>query len=149
MHFLGVFEQISFPEIALTSSLHTALHKARKGRIIVNATHVVSVLTLDPKRTLSLGTVGPCAVDLQIIMGFGGILVPRVVDTMVGSKMLGKMVFSSKCINACVLIAMRTWELGGLAPVTLEIIEASIWFAAFALESVVVEGFGVTLELGG
>ena len=63
--------------------------------------------------------------------------------------MFGEVIFSGKCIGAGVPITMWTWELGRLIPVTIEIIKASICFAAFAFGGVVVEGFGVALELGG
>lgn len=63
--------------------------------------------------------------------------------------MLGEVIFSGKRIGACEPIAMRTWKPGGLVAVTLENIKASICFAAFAFEGVVVEEFGVALELGG
>lgn len=107
----------------------------------MDATHVAGVLTLDPKR---MGTVGPIAQDL-----LGSIIfVPRVVDTMVASKTLGELIFSAKRVGACVLIAVRTWELEGFVPVSLEVVEASIWFAAFALEGIVMEKLGMALELG-
>ena len=112
----------------------------------MNATHVVSVLTLHPKRTLLLSTVWPSAEDL---LGGCIIYVLRVIDTMVCPKMLSEMIFSGKRVGSCVPLAVWTWELGSLVPVTLEIIKASVGFAAFALESVMVEGFGVTLKLGG
>lgn len=63
--------------------------------------------------------------------------------------MLGEVIFSGKRIGTSVQIAMRTGELGGLVPMTLEIIKASIWFATFAFEGVVMEGFGVALECSG
>lgn len=141
MYFLEVFKQIAFPEIAFAANPHTSLYRARKGRMVVDATKVASVLTLGPKR---MGTVGPIAEDL-----LGGIIfVPRVVDTMVASKMLGEMIFSGKRVGSRVLITVRTWELRGFFPVTLEVVKASVWFAAFAFKSVMVEGFGVALELG-
>lgn len=119
MHFLGVFKQIAFPEIALAANPHTSLYRARKGRMVVDATKVASVLTLGPKR---MGTVGPIAGDL-----LGGIIfVPRVVDTMVASKMLGEMIFSGKRVGSRVLITVRTWELGGFFPVPLEVVKASV-----------------------
>lgn len=67
---------------------------------------------------------------------------------MVCSKMLSEMIFADKCVCACVPRAMRTWELGGLVPVPLEVVESSIGFAARALEGSVVDGFGVALKLG-
>lgn len=67
---------------------------------------------------------------------------------MVCSKMLSEMNFAGECIYARVSCAMRTWELGGLVSVPPEIFESSIGFAARALEGSVVDGFGVTLELG-
>lgn len=42
---------------------------------------------------------------------------------------------------------MRTWKLGDLVPVSLEVVESSIGFAAPALEGSVVDRFGMTLEL--
>lgn len=63
MHFLGVFNQITFPEIALTN-LHTALHKARERRVVVDATQMVCVLAPNPKRTLLVSAVGPSAEKL-------------------------------------------------------------------------------------
>lgn len=75
-------------------------------------------------------------------------VIPRIVDPMECSKMLGEIIFADKCISAYVPVAMGTWELGGLVPVSLEVIKASKGFAAFALKGSVVEGFGVTLELG-
>lgn len=63
--------------------------------------------------------------------------------------MLGKMIFPGKCIDTCVLITMRTWELGSLIPVPFEVVETSIVFVAFALKSIVVERFGMAFELGG
>lgn len=102
MHFLGVFRQIAFHEIALAANPRTALHRARTGRVVVDATHVATVLRLDPKR---MGTDRPIAQDLR-----GGIFfVPRVVDTMVALKMLGEMIFSPKRLGACVFIALRTY----------------------------------------
>ena len=75
-------------------------------------------------------------------------VVSWVIDTMVCPKMLSEMIFAGKCICARVSRTMRTWELGSLVPVSLEVVKASIGFAARALEGSVVEGFGVTLELG-
>ena len=109
MHFLGVFKQICFHEIDFAANPHTALHRARKGRSVVDATHVASVLALDPNR---MGTDGPI---VQGLLG-GIIFVPRVADTMVASKTLGEMIFSPKRVGACELIALRTWELGGFVP---------------------------------
>lgn len=62
--------------------------------------------------------------------------------------MLGKVIFSGKSIGACVPIAMRTWELGGLVTMTLENIKASISVAAFACKGFMLERLGVALELG-
>lgn len=83
VHFLGVFDQVHFSKIAFTSSLHTALDKAWKGRVVVNTTHVGCVLALESERTLLLGTVGPSAIELHRVRGLGVIVVARVVDTMI------------------------------------------------------------------
>ena len=48
MHFLKVFKQIAFSKIALAANPHTSLYKSRKGKMVVNATKVASVLTLGP-----------------------------------------------------------------------------------------------------
>lgn len=64
MHLLGVFSQITFPEIALTTNLHTALHKARERRVVVDATQMFCVLAPNPKRTLLVSAVGPSAEKL-------------------------------------------------------------------------------------
>lgn len=63
--------------------------------------------------------------------------------------MLGKVIFSGKRTGAYIPIAIRTWELGGLVPMTFENIKASICLAAFAFEIIVVEGFGITLKICG
>ena len=141
MNFLEVFKKIASFEIAPAANPHTTLHRARKGRVVVDTTKVASVLTLGPRR---MGTVGPIAQDL-----LGGIiLVSQVVDTMVASKMLDEMIFSGKRVGSRVLIAVRTWELGSFVPMPLEVFKASVWFAAFAFKGVVVEEFGMALELG-
>lgn len=96
MHFLGVFNQIIFPEITLAANPHTALHRAREGRVVVDATHMICVLAFNPKRTLLLRTGGPSAEDLHRMIVVGVIfVVPRIVDPMECSKMLGEMIFAS------------------------------------------------------
>lgn len=60
---------------------------------------------------------------------------------------LSAMIFASKRINARVSHAMRTWKLGGLVPMSPEIVESSIRLTASALEGSVVDGFGMTIEL--
>lgn len=62
--------------------------------------------------------------------------------------MLSEMILASKRINARVSRAMWTWKLEGLVPVSPEVVESNIGFAAPALEGSVVDGFGMTLELG-
>ena len=66
---------------------------------------------------------------------------------MVCLKMLSEVIFASKRINARVLRALRTWKFEILAPVSPEIVELSIRFAASALEGSKMDGFGMTLEL--
>lgn len=61
--------------------------------------------------------------------------------------MLGEMIFADKGLSACVPLEAGTWELGGLVPVSLEIVGTSKSFAARALKGTVLEGFGVALEL--
>lgn len=119
MHFLEVFKQIILPEMPLSANLCTTLHRARKRRVIVDATNVASILTLDPKKK---DIVGLIAQDLlsNIIFVF------QVIDTMVGSKMLDEMIFSAKCIGACVLNAVRIWKLGGFISILHKIVGAGI-----------------------
>lgn len=57
---------------------------------------------------------------------FGAISMPRVIDTVMFPKMLYKTIFSGKFIYAYVSRAVRTWELGGLIPVSLEVIKAPL-----------------------
>lgn len=154
MSFLGVFNQIPFPEVALTVSLHTALHKAREGGVVMDAAHVICALALDLKGKLVVGTVWQSAEELHSSSsssrGVGVILLAcRGVVEMRGSQMLGEMIFPSKRIDTCVLIALRTWEFGGSIPVPFKVVKTSIVFATFALKGIVVERFGVALELGG
>lgn len=111
----------------------------------MNATHVGSVLALDPERTLLLSTVGPSAIELRRTI----IVAQVIIDTMISPKMLSEVIFSGKRTGACVPIAMRTWELGGLVAMTLENIKASICIAAFAFEGIVVGGFGVARQICG
>lgn len=153
MNFLGVFKQIPFPEVALTANLHTALHKAREGRVVVDAAHMICVLALDLKGTLVVGTVWKSAKELHSSSTSKGVGITLVAYrgpvSMVGLQVLGEMIFPSKRIDTCVLITVRTWESGGLVPVPFEVVKTSIVLAAFALKGIVVERFGVALELGG
>lgn len=160
MNFLGVFKQVPFSEVALTANLHTTLHKAREGGVVMHAAHVICDLALDLKGTFVVGTVWKSAEELHSrsssssssisSKGVGiTLVVYRGVVAMVGLQMLSEMIFSSKRIDTCVLITMRTWEFGGLIPVPFEGVETSIVFAAFALKGIVVKRFGVALELGG
>lgn len=119
MYFLEIFKQITFPEIALVANPHTSLYKVQKGRIVVDAMKVACVLILGSKR---MGTVGPIAEDL-----LGGIIfVSQVVDTIVASKILSEMIFSSKRVGFRILITVWTWELGNFFPMMLEVIKASV-----------------------
>lgn len=61
MHFLGMLDQITFSENPLVANPHTALHRAREGKVVVDATHMICVLTFSPKGTLLLRTVGQSA----------------------------------------------------------------------------------------
>lgn len=154
MNFLGVFKQIPFPEVALTANLHTALHKAREGGVVVDAAHMNCALALDLKGTLVVGTVWKNAKELHSSSSTSkGVVITLVAYrgpvSMVGLQVLGEMIFPSKRIDTCELITVRTWESGGLVPVPFEVVKTSIVFAAFALKGIVVERFGVALELGG
>lgn len=101
MHFLKVFKQIAFPEIVFVANPHTSLYRARKEKMVMDATKVASELTLGLKK---MDTVEPIAEDL-----LGGIIfVPRVIDIMVALEMLDEMIFSDKCIGSRVLITVRT-----------------------------------------
>lgn len=147
MNFLGVFKQIPFPEVALTANLHTALHKAREGGVVVHAAHMICVLALDLKGTLVVGTV--CKMAKQLLSSSTSSSTSKVVGIILVAhrgpvaiaalQMLGEMIFPSKRINTCVLITVQTWEFGGLVPVPFEVVKTSIVFAAFALKGIVVE----------
>lgn len=78
-----MFKQVFILKIALPSALHTALDKAWKGRVVVNAMHVGCVLALDPERALLLGPVGPSAIELHRTRNLGIIDVARVFNTMI------------------------------------------------------------------
>lgn len=85
-----MFDQVPFPEVALTASLHTALHKAREGRVVVDAAHMISVLAFDLKGMLVVGTFWQSAEEVHSSSssstGVGIILVAcRGADAMKGS----------------------------------------------------------------
>lgn len=46
MHFLEAFKQIAFPKIAFAANPYTNLYKVRKGKMVVDAIKVASILTL-------------------------------------------------------------------------------------------------------
>lgn len=55
MNLLGVFKQIPFPKVSLTTNSITALHETGEGGMVVDAAHMICVLALDLKGLLVVG----------------------------------------------------------------------------------------------